>query len=141
MRQQQPEGVAAGGVDLLGKLVRRLLIGVAVRIVDARKHDGIAVPRERHKFVGEHRHAALAQRALERAHGGGAMSPLVVARDVICRCDGRERRADFRGVGVRFLCPAVDEIARHEDLLRLRGSDRRVKALIVLAEIFSVQVA
>ena len=36
---------------------------------------------------------------------------------------------------------SVNEIARHEDILRLRGSDRRVKALVVLAKIFSVQVA
>ena len=45
VREQQPEGVAAGGVDLLGKLLRRFLIGVAVRIVDAREDDTVAVQR------------------------------------------------------------------------------------------------
>ena len=126
MRQQQPEGVAAGGVDLLRKLVRRFLIGVAVRIVDAREDDTVAISRERYEFVREDRHAALPQRALDLLHDLCAVTPLVVARAVIRRCDGRERRADLASVDGRVLGLAVDQVARHEDILRMRGLDRAI---------------
>ena len=69
------------------------------------------------------------------------MTPLVVARDVIRRCDGRERRADLAGVDGRVLGLAVDQVARHEDILRLRGLDRTVQALVALAEVFAMQIA
>ena len=141
MREQHPEGVAAGGVDLLRELVRRFLIGVAVRIVDACEHDGITVAHKIRKLVGEHRHAALLQRALDLLHDLCAVTPLVVACDVIRRCDGRERRADLAGVDGRVLGLAVDQVARHEDILRMRGLDRTVQALVALAEVFAMQIA
>jgi len=88
VRQQQPERVAVFRVDLLRELLRCLLIGVAVRVVDAREDDTVAVSRERYEFVREHRHAGFPQRALDLLHDLCAVAPLVVARDVIRRRDG-----------------------------------------------------
>lgn len=93
------KGSAAGGVDLGGQFLRRLLVGVAVGIVDARQDNGVPVPLQGHELVGQHRDAVGGEDFLQRRHS--AHGPLVVAGDVVGGGNGRKSPGGLRRVAVR----------------------------------------
>ena len=137
--QQDPEGVAAGGVDLGGQFLRRLLVGVAVGIVDARQDNGVPVPLQGHELVGQHRDAVGGEDFLQRRHS--AHGPLVVAGDVVGGGNGRKSPGGLRRVAVRRPPVLVLQIPQKKDVLRLLRGHSRQQVRVVRTERGAVEVA
>ena len=136
VRQQEPEGLAVGAVNVGGHLLGRFLIGVAVRVVDPREDDRVPAALRRDGGVAQVRHARLLKNLPQRGHQPGG--PLVVAGDVVRRRN-RDESAQQRGhkiharVLVREVAADGDEIG----LCRLHGLEQ---ADIIGTELLAVQV-
>ena len=137
--QQDDVGAAQLGADLGHELGQGLLVGKAVGVVDARKDHGLAVPLQRHVFVGQHRHPAGGHGLLDAPRRRHAQRPLVVAGDVIGGGDSRKapaQRLHHGKVGVIL----VDEVAGDSDEVGPLGRHGGQQLLIVPAKFGAVDV-
>ena len=137
--QEQPEGVAFRGVELGGKLLRGLLVGVAVGVVDAGEDDGVAVSREGHVLVGKHRDPRGGQGLFQGRDF--PHSPLVVAGYVIGGGDGAQARADGLGIALGVAPEAVLQVPQVENVFRLLRRHRCKKGAVSRAKLRAVEVA
>ena len=115
-----------------------ILVGGAVRVIDARNHEPLPVPFQYAVIVLQTDDAIAVQQIAERLPHGAGDDPLVIARDVI---DGRQRRqAREQGPQRREGRVLVGQVAGDRDEIGLRRADGVQQRRVLLAKDAAMQI-